>query len=96
MEKHCEISGVLTLVAYSIFCVMSTGLFCLIMFSLVAIYKLGHLVASLLCPMTLSKLKKCYKGIPSSDFNHYTGQFDFEVDLRSEPDTHGSTKWRHD
>ena len=77
----CEIAGALSLLSYSVFLVMPTGIFCLTIYALVAFYKLSHLVTSLLCPLALIRIKHRWIGIPVSKYERFSGEFNFEVDI---------------
>ena len=79
-KSNCEISGAESILIYDLIFVLSTGLFCLLTYTLALIYKLVHISASLLIPITLHRMKLRWHRIPTSNYDHYKGEFDFEVD----------------
>ena len=81
MELNCEIAGAFALLSYSVFMVLPSGIFCLIIYTLAAFYKLSHLVTALLCPIVLLRIKHRWRGISTSNYDRYNQEFDFEVDV---------------
>lgn len=83
VKVDCAIAGALTLMSYSVLIVGITGIICFLTITLAFSYKMANLIASLICPLKLVKMKKNWHDIPSKDYSHYEGEFDFESDVKN-------------
>ena len=88
LEGNCEIAGALTLLCYSVFLVMLSGSWCLLVYSISAFLKILHLALIQIFPVSLTRAKRNLQGIPTKDYTHYLNDFSFEVDSSSEPVCH--------
>ena len=70
---NCEIPGMMVIMAYSSLLVLTTGTFCIMVYLLAMLYKIVHLIFCLLCPISLSNLKRAWQGVPNYDYSHYEG-----------------------
>eukprot|EP00354_Favella_ehrenbergii_P010815 CAMPEP_0170465968 /NCGR_PEP_ID=MMETSP0123-20130129/10115_1 /TAXON_ID=182087 /ORGANISM="Favella ehrenbergii, Strain Fehren 1" /LENGTH=214 /DNA_ID=CAMNT_0010732001 /DNA_START=379 /DNA_END=1023 /DNA_ORIENTATION=- len=84
--QNCEIPGMFILSAYSTLIVFCTGTLCIAVYVLAFVYKILHLILSLVSPIGLSNLKRGWMGHPNRDFSHYENEFDFEANPSEQPD----------
>ena len=84
--QNCEIPGMFILTVYSTLLVFSTGTFCILVYLVAFLYKIVHLLCSLICPIGLSNMKRGWSSRPNSDFSHYEAEFDFEANINEQPD----------
>ena len=86
---NCEVAGAFPLISYSVFLILPSGSMCLIIYILAGFYKIFHLALLQICPVRITNLKQDWNGIPTANYDHYKGQFDFEVDLNNEREPEG-------
>ena len=89
--QNCEIPGMFILTVYSTMLVLSTGTFCIGVYLCAFLYKIVHLVMSLVCPIGISNMKRGWAGIPNRDFSHYEEEVDFEANVNEQPDYWNAT-----
>ena len=89
--QNCEIPGMFILTVYSTMLVLTTGTFCIGVYLCAFLYKIIHLVMSLVCPIGISNMKRGWAGIPNRDFSHYEEEFDFEANINEQPDYWNAT-----
>ena len=67
--------------------VLPSGSLCLLLYLLALLYKLVHLVMTLVCPVGLSKMKKRWKGLPYGEgYDQYCEEFlEADFDLECPP-----------
>lgn len=74
---------------------MISGIFTVLIYTLALIYKLGHLLMALVCPVTQAKIKRNWMGHPS-DYSRFENEFDFEADVMLTPDFHRTQgNWKY-
>jgi len=52
--QDCELPGMITILTYSSFMVLPSGSFCVLVYLLTFLYKIFHLLATLICPISLT------------------------------------------
>ena len=82
-QTECDVPGSYSLASYSIVMVFGVGSFTIGMYTIAGVIRISHLLAVVICPMPIMRFKKKWHKIDIG-FEHYEGEFDFDVKIDEE------------